>query len=71
MASGPGKYDDLCTHVRTSAKADAAIVIVLGGEKGAGFSLQTSKQMNLAHIANVLEDVAKQIRAAADDGMTP
>ena len=41
MALGPGKYDDLATHVREHAKARAAIVIVIGGEKGSGFSVQT------------------------------
>lgn len=38
---GPGKYDDLCTTVRTMASAKLAAVIVLGGDKGNGFSVQT------------------------------
>lgn len=38
MALGPGKYDDLCTYVREKAKAEGAIVIVYGGERGQGFS---------------------------------
>lgn len=38
--TGPGKYDDLCTEVRTKANADGAIVIVLNGDKGSGFSAQ-------------------------------
>lgn len=37
---GPGKYDDLCIYVREQAKAEGAIVIVLGGHKGSGFSVQ-------------------------------
>lgn len=37
---GPGKYDDLCTLVRKSSYAKAALVIVIDGEFGDGFSCQ-------------------------------
>ena len=40
MARGSGAYDDLAVHVRETAKARAAIVIVLGGNKGNGCSVQ-------------------------------
>jgi hypothetical protein len=35
-----GKYDSICTKVREETKAAFALVIVLGGDKGEGFSLQ-------------------------------
>ncbi len=37
---GPGKYDELATDVREKSKAMAVVVIVLGGSKGSGFSVQ-------------------------------
>lgn len=41
MAFGPGKYDDVTTYVRQQTEAkDGVIVIVLGGNKGAGTSVQ-------------------------------
>lgn len=40
MNTGPGKYDDLCTLVRRRSNASAVVLIVLGGDKGSGFSLQ-------------------------------
>ena len=60
MPIGPGKYDDLCTLVRKKAKAQAAIVIIVGGEKGEGFSCQTV--LPAFDIAEALENVAKQMR---------
>lgn len=64
MAMGPGKYDDLCTYVRTQAKADCAFVIVIGGDRGHGFSAQvTGAVETLALLPDWLEGMAAQIRA--------
>lgn len=63
MAIGPGKYDDLCTMVRDRAKADGAVVIVIGGERGTGFSCQLDLAMTL-HLPDILESIAAQIRAS-------
>lgn len=62
MALGPGKYDDLCTLVRERAEALAAIVIVMGGNKGGGFAVQGPLSFNFA-LPETLEGIAKQIRA--------
>jgi hypothetical protein len=40
MAIGKGKYDDLCTEAREKSKGRGAILIILEGEKGFGFSVQ-------------------------------
>jgi hypothetical protein len=40
MPRGPGKYDLETTIARLSTNADAAILIVLGGKLGNGFSVQ-------------------------------
>jgi hypothetical protein len=64
MAFGPGKYDDLCTLVRERAKAHGAIVIVIGGEHGYGFSCQADLRTTLK-LPEMLEDIAKQIRESS------
>jgi hypothetical protein len=64
MTVGPGKYDDLCTVVREKANAAAAIVIVIGGTKGSGFSVQCDPP-TLARLPDVLETMARQLREGA------
>ena len=61
MPLGPGRYDDLCTYVREKAKADGAIIIVIRGEKGGGFSCQADAATTLA-LPDILENMARQIR---------
>jgi len=63
MPLGPGKYDDVCTLVRVSAAARAAIVIVLDGQSGSGFSVQTDGTV-LLNLPEILEQVAREIRAS-------
>jgi hypothetical protein len=58
---GPGRYDDLCTYVRRKAKARGAVVIVLGGEHGPGFSMQADMRTTL-QLPELLEHLARQIR---------
>jgi hypothetical protein len=61
MAIGPGKYDDLCTQVRESAQAKGAIVIVLDGERGSGFSVQADLASTL-RLPDLLDIISRQIR---------
>lgn len=61
MALGPGKYDDACTHARLSTNAQACILVVIGGEKGSGFSVQGPPDVT-AQLPTILEHMAKQIR---------
>lgn len=61
MPIGPGKYDDLCTTVRKSAEADTALVIILNGKKGSGFSVQTADLGVLAQLPALLRNTADQI----------
>ena len=60
MAQGPGKYDDLATYVRTESHAQAAIVIVIGGNKGDGFSVQAIGEVTRA-LPSLLRIMADQI----------
>lgn len=68
MPIGPGKYDDLCTKVREEAKATAALVIILGGNKGRGFSVQTEDFLVVAKLPAILRNVANQIEETLAKG---
>lgn len=67
MPIGPGKYDDLCTLVRKKAKAEGAIVIVINGNDGDGFSCQ-SNLPTLRALPELLEHMAANIRASIKRG---
>jgi len=60
MALGPGRYDDLCTEVREKAKAAGAILIILEGDRGMGFSVQ-AKPADLVKLPGVLRHMARAI----------
>jgi hypothetical protein len=66
MTLGPGKYDDLCTYVSEQVgigeHGGGVIVIVLGGNKGNGFSCQADLRTTML-LPDMLEEMARQIRA--------
>ena len=59
---GPGKYDALCTEARTKAKAMGAIMIIIDGEHGSGFSVQAPGLL-MHTLPEILESVAASLRA--------
>jgi hypothetical protein len=64
MTLGPGKYDAICTQAREQAEAEAALLVILGGNKGSGFSVQVQVHANmvlLRALPALLRDVADQI----------
>ena len=64
MAVGPGKYDDIATLVKDRAKVTGqggVIVIIIGGDKGDGFSMQADLETTIM-VPELLEHVAQQIR---------
>jgi len=63
MALGPGKYDELCTKVRTEAKAGGVVLIVLRGDRGDGFSVQGPGEMVFV-LPAILRQVADDIEAS-------
>ncbi len=63
MAWGPGKYDAECTALRERVKAEGVIVVVFGGDRGAGFSAQLSPNMTMA-LPKILRDIADQIESS-------
>ena len=64
MATGPGKYDDLATLCRKRADAACVIVIVMGGTKGDGFSVQTIDPAIALRLPRLLRIVADEIEAS-------
>lgn len=62
---GPGKYDDVCGTVRAITAAKAAIVIILGGRLGSGFSVQGPPALVL-RLPEMLRRMAAQIEANAE-----
>lgn len=57
---GPGKYDDLLTAARETASARGALLIVIEGARGSGFSCQIEPQV-IPIVAALLRNVAGQI----------
>jgi hypothetical protein len=57
----PGKYDDVCTEARMKTGALGAALIIIGGGKGTGFSVQAPPGV-LAALPGLLEDMAAEIR---------
>jgi hypothetical protein len=59
--NGPGKYDDACTIARESTKAVACLLVVIEGEHGNGFSVQTLEPDLLPVIPALLRTMAAEI----------
>jgi len=62
MAVGPGKYDDVCSVARLSTDAEVAILIVVNGFAGTGFSVQARGGPMIFAVPDMLEHVAAAIR---------
>jgi hypothetical protein len=68
VTTGPGKYDALATYVRESTGAATAIVMVIEGNQGSGFSVQTSEPLSaLTALPTLLrrmaDDIEQDLRA--------
>jgi len=61
MPSGPGKYDHLCTYVRVRSEAHAVAIVVIGGNKGNGFSIQAEADL-MPFLPDLLETIARTMR---------
>jgi hypothetical protein len=62
----PGIYDDECTQVRKETQARGVVLLVVGGNKGGGFSVQVEPAI-LPVLPEILEEAAKQIRADLEE----
>lgn len=59
--SDKGKYDDLCEFALHEAQGEGALLIVLGGNKGTGFSASFVRPEIARDIPGVLRQVADLI----------
>lgn len=64
MAMGPGKYDEALSQAKRLCGATTAILIVLDGAKGPGFSAQLNP-VQLLSVPRMLRDLADQIERDA------
>lgn len=62
VAIGPGKYDDEATIVMERTRANGTVVIVIGGNKGEGFSVQGTLPVMLM-LPMMLRTIADQLEA--------
>ena len=60
----PGKYDEEATIVRERTGGHTVIVIVLGGDRGEGFSVQTEDPLVNRSLPALLRRVADGIEAS-------
>lgn len=61
MSMGPGKYDDACTAALVSTKARMVLLIVVDGEHGTGFSVNSLDPQIVAAVPTLLRQMADQI----------
>lgn len=64
--NGAGKYDPECQRVFEETNAACVALIVFNGDRGGGFSV-TGDQLSIAHLPEMLEFMAAQIRAQRGD----
>lgn len=66
MPIGGGKYDEVVEQVYAQTQAKAALVIVLGGTKGAGFSCkgEAAELLRLPALLRIVADGIEQDQAA-------
>lgn len=63
MSVGAGRYDEAATAAREATKAEGVLLIVLGGEKGSGFSAQIPPEA-IEKIPALLRHMADEIEAS-------
>lgn len=61
MPRGPGKYDPEASAALASAQAAAVVLIVIGGDRGSGFSVQSMTPDTLRNLPNLLRGIADAI----------
>lgn len=70
MTLGPGKYQELCTRTRIEARAIGAIVVIIEGRHGNGFSCQAPLEVQ-RELPTMLRELAQSIEQAyAVDALT-
>lgn len=73
MPIGPGKYDDLCLHVLQVSGGQAAVVIVVQGNRGSGISVKedfsvAGGEYHIKRLPKMLRFVADEIERSVREG---
>jgi len=63
MSEGPGRYDELATAVREKAEAEAVVLIIVNGNKGFGFAVQSLTPEALEALPKAVRQVATAMEA--------
>jgi hypothetical protein len=58
---GGGKYDQECQRAFDSAKARACVLLVVGGDRGHGFSVTSDNPLIIASLPPLLREMADSI----------
>lgn len=61
-----GKYDDICTMVLQQTGAAVALVIVMGGNRGSGFSMQIEALRESPAFINKIPDLLRDVAAGVE-----
>lgn len=68
MSNGPGKYNDLCVEAMEKAKAKCAIVIIMDGEHGNGFSVNATSPDYIHALPKMLMVMAMKVQQDLEAG---
>lgn len=63
MPTGPGRYDDLCLAAMAAAGAHTAMLVIVGGVRGEGFSLNSTDRAAVHRLPAALRAIADSIEA--------
>lgn len=61
MAMGPGKYDEAASVAFKSTKSESLVLIVIDGDKGNGFEVNSTDPMFQLQLPELLRHVADKI----------
>lgn len=61
MPVGPGKYDEVATLARELTGGHTVVLLVLGGSRGQGFSVQTIDPTMARALPELLRTIANDI----------
>jgi len=61
MAVGKGRYDEICEAVREETGAFGAILLIMDGDRGNGFSVQVPPEV-LGRVPELLQHLADAIQ---------
>lgn len=71
MADGPGKYDAPCVSALVETKATAAVLIIIGGEHGSGFSVNIDQsRVDATFVQQKLPSLLRQLADSLEESTT-